>query len=131
MVQTEKSFSAPVVYGWSLLVVANAAEKLPLLAHKLAKDGRLFSLRDQNISGPHVSLPIPLSYIVAAANKNEQSLNQKNEEQWHQLQVDKKSQSLYLSFWDYHLAYLEKRTTPSIGREIGRQKSTGVDGTIR
>ncbi|CAO3594587.1 unnamed protein product [Absidia cylindrospora] len=112
MTNSKKPFKAPVVYGWSLVVAAVAVEWCPPIAYKLAKDAGLFALRDCNtLSDFPTSLAIPESYIRRAAKENNDQLT-KCQGQPPTLAKDTRSQSLFLSFWDYHLSYLEKRTTP-------------------
>ncbi|KAI8088981.1 amidase signature domain-containing protein [Halteromyces radiatus] len=113
MKPTDKPFTAPVLYGWPLVAAAYAVEYLPFVSYKLAKDAKLLSLREHTeIQGKATSLAIPESYILSIAASNHLAQRDSNIE-WPRLESDTKSQSLFLSFWDYHQAYLEHRTTPS------------------
>ncbi|ORZ22623.1 amidase signature domain-containing protein [Absidia repens] len=114
MTNSKKPFKAPVVYGWPLAVAATAVEWCPPIAYKLAKDAGLFALRDcDTLSDSPTSLAIPESYILCAAKENNaQPTSSKSQGRPPTLAKDTRSQSLFLSFWDYHLAYLEKRATP-------------------
>ncbi|ORE22303.1 amidase signature enzyme [Rhizopus microsporus] len=86
----------PILYGWSIVAAANAVEYAPFLNKKLASDTGVLSLRDENDIDDHPTMtPLPLdepSFHLNAANK---------------------SVSQFLSFWDFHKAYTEFKTTPT------------------
>ncbi|KAI8066644.1 amidase signature domain-containing protein [Gongronella butleri] len=100
--------NSPELYGWPLVAAANALETLPFVAQKIAADGGLMKLREYNdINELPTTLAIPEDYILnmdASASIQAEKLA---------LASDTRSRSqTHLSFWDYHEAYLEKKTTP-------------------
>ncbi|KAG1447484.1 hypothetical protein G6F56_009245 [Rhizopus delemar] len=96
---------APELYGWSLLAAANLVEYTPYLNYKLASDAGLTGLRDHVQIEEHPTMvPIDLKEIHHNTNLDEPLLS---------LDSTNKSESPFLSFWDYHDAYTTFKTTPT------------------
>ncbi|KAI7905528.1 amidase signature domain-containing protein [Cokeromyces recurvatus] len=104
----EEEFKAPEIYGLPLLLAANAVEYIPFIKQKVASDALLYKLRDRMDIVEHpTTLAIPLEYI-----------NSPKDAQVHTKEIPKldpnhKSTSPFLSFWDYHEAYTQFKTTPT------------------
>lgn len=100
-------FSAPELYGFSLVAAVNAMEYLPLVKSKIASDANLYKLRGYDDVEDHPTvLPIPVTYMHAPSNAD---FNQRIPK----LDPEHKSSSSFLSFWDYHEAYTQSKTTPT------------------
>ncbi|ORX61954.1 amidase signature enzyme [Hesseltinella vesiculosa] len=105
---TRTKVSTPELYGWPLIAAANALEMLPFVANKIARDGAMLDLRDCNdIDEIPTTLALPENYIL---NNNKAT---SAPTAIPKLQEETKSRSHYLSFWDYHDAYMHKKTTPT------------------
>ncbi|KAI8143844.1 amidase signature domain-containing protein, partial [Fennellomyces sp. T-0311] len=97
-------FQAPALYGLPLVIAANLVDWLPFLGNKLAKDARMHSLRDLTLIEQPTLLPIPQSYKNQNGNSGKELIT---------LDSESRSKSPFYSFWDYHLAYQEQKTTPT------------------
>ncbi|KAI9480532.1 MAG: amidase signature domain-containing protein [Benjaminiella poitrasii] len=101
-------FEAPEIYGFPLLLAANAIDYLPFVRQKVASDALLFKLRERNDILDHpTTLPIPLDYINPVKDV------QVDSHEVPKLNSDHRSKSPFLSFWDYHQAYSQFKTTPT------------------
>ncbi|KAI8990016.1 amidase signature domain-containing protein [Pilobolus umbonatus] len=102
----KSEFNAPELYGWPLVMAANALETLPAVSHKVAENALLYKLRDiNNLNEFPTNVPIPVDNISPSdgviSNKAILTLN-----------AEHKSISPFPSFWDYHQAYTENKTSP-------------------
>ncbi|KAI7859245.1 amidase signature domain-containing protein, partial [Circinella umbellata] len=100
---------APALYGWSLAIAAKWVDWLPYVPYKLAKDARLFKLRDHNLVDMPTLLPIPHDHKHSFSRNQ----NENNTSLVAQLKYENKSNSPFYSFWDYHIAYNEQQITPT------------------
>ncbi|KAL9548312.1 hypothetical protein PS6_006672 [Mucor atramentarius] len=105
--QPQQEFEAPEIYGLPLLFAANAIDYIPFVKQKVASDGLLFKLRERHDIEDHpITLPIPFEYISSPKDaKFGQNIPK--------LDPKLKSVSPFLSFWDYHEAYTQFKTTPT------------------
>ncbi|KAI8979361.1 amidase signature domain-containing protein [Mycotypha africana] len=95
------------MYGLPLLMAANAIEYVPMLKQKIASDALLLKLRERNDIEEHpTTLPIPSDCF-------HEPKNALFDPEIPRLNPEHKSQSPFLSFWDYHEAYCNFTTTPT------------------
>ncbi|KAG2208303.1 hypothetical protein INT47_006159, partial [Mucor saturninus] len=106
-VNEKPAFSAPELYGWSLCLAANAIDYIPFANQKVAGDAQLLNLRERNDIEDHPNtMGIPFNYINAPKDAVfDQPILR--------LDPEHKSVSPFLSFWDYHEAYSQFKTTPT------------------
>ncbi|KAI8079056.1 amidase signature domain-containing protein [Gilbertella persicaria] len=101
-----KEFEAPELYGYPLLAAAKLLDYLPFVRQKVASDALLHKHRDRtDIQDPPTMLSIPLDLVNSGNTENTTFVSKLNPEH--------KSVSPFLSFWDYHTAYSEFKTTPT------------------
>ncbi|KAI9493346.1 amidase signature domain-containing protein, partial [Zychaea mexicana] len=100
-------FEAPALYGLPLVAAANLLDWLPFVGHKLAKDARMFNLRNRTLVEMPTLLPIPHKH------KHSSSSESSSETSLTTLSSETRSKSPFYSFWDYHLAYKDLKTTPT------------------
>ncbi|GAA5804308.1 amidase signature domain-containing protein [Helicostylum pulchrum] len=106
-VNEKPDFEAPELYGLTLLLAASAINYVPFAKYKVANDALLYTLRDRNDITDHPNTTaIPPTYMNTTKDV---SINQPSI----QLNPEHKSVSPFLSFWDYHEAYTQFKTTPT------------------
>ncbi|KAI8645432.1 amidase signature domain-containing protein [Parasitella parasitica] len=105
--EQQQDFDAPEIYGLPLLLAANAIDYIPFVKQKVASDGLLFKLRERHDIEDHpISMPLPFEYI---GSPKDAAFDQEIPN----LDPQHKSKSPFLSFWDYHVAYTQLKTTPT------------------
>ena len=103
--QKVKKFEAPALFGIPLVLASIAVDWLPFVGTKLAKDARLHSLRELTLFEQPTTSPIPQTYKKHNVNFDKEAIAG--------LDSESRSKSPFYSFWDYHLAYREQKTTPT------------------
>ncbi|KAI9349359.1 amidase signature domain-containing protein [Pilaira anomala] len=106
-IDEKPAFNAPELYGYTLLLASAAINYVPYAKYKVASDALLYRLRERNDIQDHPNTTaIPPNYMAPTitANLDQQIIS---------LSSDHKSVSPFLSFWDYHQAYLKSKTTPT------------------
>ncbi|KAI9270707.1 amidase signature domain-containing protein [Phascolomyces articulosus] len=104
---SDEKFDAPALYGLSLAMAANLVDRVPLAGKKIARDARMFNLRNRTLVEMPTLLPIPHEHKHSSSNVENTTPSSFT------LNIETKSKSPFYSFWDYHLAYKEQKTTPT------------------
>ncbi|KAI9260788.1 amidase signature domain-containing protein [Sporodiniella umbellata] len=97
--------NTPELYGWTLLAAANALEYASFIKYKLASDAGFTKLRDyKDIEECPTMIPVDTKNTHQSVTVDQPLLN---------LDPKQRSTSPFLSFWDFHEAYLAFETTPT------------------
>ncbi|OBZ85068.1 Fatty acid amide hydrolase [Choanephora cucurbitarum] len=115
---SDEEIAAPELYGYPLLIAAKAMDYIPFVRQKVASDALMHSTRERTDIREHPTmLPLPLRHI----NPNQGACDSPSIPR---LDPNHRSVSPFLSFWDYHEAYLQSKTTPSKVAQRLKQKLT-------